>query len=48
MQLCKAPDRDVPKLTCGYPMPCPHHTALVILGESKKSAPRKARRKAKR
>ena len=22
---CIAPDRDNPKLTCGYPLPCPHH-----------------------
>lgn len=26
---CRAPDRDVPGLTCGYPLPCPHHTAIV-------------------
>lgn len=22
---CQAADRDVPALTCGYPLPCPHH-----------------------
>ncbi len=26
---CQQPDRDEPKLTCGYPIPCPHHTVLV-------------------
>ncbi len=26
---CKQPDRDCPKLVCGYPMPCPHHTAII-------------------
>lgn len=26
MALCTAPDRDVPALRCGYPLPCPHHT----------------------
>jgi hypothetical protein len=25
--MCDAPDRDVPGIRCGYPMPCPHHTA---------------------
>lgn len=28
---CKAPDRDVPKLVCGYPLPCPFHTAMIDL-----------------
>ncbi len=22
---CQKPDRDVPKLICGHPLPCPHH-----------------------
>jgi len=26
---CKHPDRDCPKLVCGYPLPCPHHTATI-------------------
>ena len=26
---CKQPDRDVPALVCGYPLPCPHHTAMI-------------------
>jgi len=27
--ICKRPDRDVPELLCGYPLPCPHHTILI-------------------
>lgn len=26
---CKQPDRDVPKLQCGHPLPCPHHTVTI-------------------
>lgn len=26
---CARPDRDVPALVCGYPLPCPHHTAII-------------------
>ena len=26
---CQHPDRDVPKLTCGYPLPCPWHTVRI-------------------
>lgn len=26
---CKQPDRDEPRLVCGYPMPCPHHTITI-------------------
>lgn len=26
---CDKPDRDVPKIKCGYPLPCPHHTVIV-------------------
>lgn len=29
--ICKKPDRDVPELLCGYPLPCPYHTILVNL-----------------
>jgi hypothetical protein len=25
---CQQPDHDIPKLTCGYPMPCPWHTYI--------------------
>jgi len=26
---CKHPDRDSPKLLCGYPLPCPWHTVII-------------------
>lgn len=26
---CRAPDRDQPKLVCGYPLPCPFHTVII-------------------
>jgi len=26
---CRHPDRDEPRLMCGYPLPCPHHTAVI-------------------
>ncbi len=29
---CRKPDRDMPKLVCGYPLPCPYHTAIIDLG----------------
>jgi hypothetical protein len=29
---CNQPDRDVPKLKCGYPLPCPFHTVVVHPG----------------
>lgn len=28
---CQAPDRDVRKLKCGYPLPCPWHKPKTIL-----------------
>ena len=28
---CTQPDRDEPRITCGYPLPCPHHTAVIDL-----------------
>ena len=31
---CKHPDRDNVKMMCGYPLPCPHHTATINLGEN--------------
>ena len=30
-QMCKKPDRDIPGIICGYPLPCPHHTLIVNL-----------------
>lgn len=29
---CKKPDRDVPEILCGYPLPCPYHTVTIDLG----------------
>jgi hypothetical protein len=26
---CRHPDRDNPKILCGYPLPCPWHTAVI-------------------
>ena len=26
---CQRPDRHVPKLVCGCPLPCPWHTAII-------------------
>ena len=26
---CQKPDRDVPELVCGYPIPCPWHTVII-------------------
>ncbi len=29
--MCKYPDRDEPKIACGYPLPCPVHTVMLDL-----------------
>lgn len=26
---CRQPDRDEPRIKCGYPLPCPFHTIVV-------------------
>ncbi len=26
---CKKPDRNIPELICGHPLPCPWHTVTV-------------------
>ncbi len=26
---CKRPDRHVPRLVCGFPLPCPWHTLVI-------------------
>jgi hypothetical protein len=31
---CRQPDHDNARLVCGYPLPCPWHTAIVDLGAS--------------
>lgn len=29
---CNQPDRDFPGMKCGYPLPCPYHTAIMEVG----------------
>ncbi len=29
---CLRPDRDEPRIVCGYPHPCPHHTVVMEAG----------------
>jgi hypothetical protein len=29
VKTCRHPDRDSPKLMCGYPLPCRWHTAVI-------------------
>lgn len=31
-RMCQKPDRDCPRMKCGYPLPCPYHTDVVIDG----------------
>lgn len=26
---CKHPDRHMPIMNCGYPLPCPYHTVVI-------------------
>ena len=26
---CKQPDRHVPEIVCGHPLPCPYHTIII-------------------
>lgn len=33
---CQRPDRDAPKLRCGYPLPCPHHTVVLDILDLKR------------
>ena len=37
---CKQPDRDAPKMVCGYPLPCPHHA--VVMGTGKLTIPHRS------
>lgn len=36
---CKQPDRDEPRLKCGYPLPCPHHTLIADIAQQTVTAP---------
>lgn len=31
--MCSRPDIDVPGIKCGYPLPCPRHTAIIDASE---------------
>ena len=33
--ICKRPDKDVPKIICGHSLPCPRHTVVIDLEETK-------------
>jgi len=35
MKTCRRPDRDEPRITCGYPLPCPYHTVVLNLDRDK-------------
>lgn len=43
MNNCKHPDRDAPKLVCGYPLPCPHHTTTIDVEKNDLRIPLTAR-----
>jgi len=53
-KFCQAPDRDAPRIRCGYPLPCPYHGMNgkrivrigVIVDQRKGSGRRKADRDA--
>ena len=32
---CDQPDREFPKMKCGYPLPCPWHTIIIEKGAIK-------------
>ena len=34
MKYCNKPDRDVPEIICGFPIPCPYHTVIIDLKEN--------------
>lgn len=42
---CQAPDRDVPALTCGYPLPCPHHNFRRVIKVAVLVQPAKKKRR---
>lgn len=39
---CQQPDRDVPGIKCGYPLPCPHHTVTLDVAAQTVEIPAKA------
>ncbi len=36
---CRRPDRDEPRMTCGYPLPCPHHTVIADVAKQTVTVP---------
>jgi hypothetical protein len=34
VKYCQQPDRDEPKLRCGYPLPCPQHTVVIDMSST--------------
>lgn len=32
VRYCNQPDRDFPKMKCGFPLPCPWHTVIIEKG----------------
>lgn len=36
---CKQPDRDEPRMVCGYPLPCPYHTMIADVTKQTVSIP---------
>ncbi len=38
---CQQPDRHEPKLKCGYPMPCIHHSVFVVIKDKTKNNKKK-------
>ena len=36
---CDKPDVDCPKLVCGYPIPCPHHTYQLDIAKVELTIP---------
>lgn len=47
--VCERPDRHEPRIKCGYPLPCPHHTVISESGRLRvpKGVSRKTRRRVK-
>lgn len=42
---CQQPDRDVPTMKCGHPLPCPWHTIIIDLNKDTIEAPAGTSRK---
>ncbi len=40
---CNHPDRHVPSIECGYPLPCPHHTVTIDVSSNRTIIPHLSR-----